>query len=611
MNLVEQTIRSAWPMPDRSEIWDWAARNIDFGSAEAFKGRYNVENVPWIREALRAAKNPYVRKITFIGPPQISGKTKMAETVLAHRVTHQPAKMAFNTVTNVKAEAWSETRLQQLIHCCPAMRERFSDNRHHKKKARIIFRDGTFLIIQGAELDRNRQADSIEFQINDELHLWQRPWYKEMLSRTEAYVKTRKIINISVGGLKGSELHEEWLSGNQGEWCHHCPACAQPFEYVFDHRRPDCNIRFDLSKAIQHADGRLDLTEFNKTVHVVCQNLKCNHPIYWSEDLLIRLNLNGVYIFKNPDANPENVSLHVNAFAIGRKPWAEIMEPWVRLHMRGGIFSSDILKEFITQQLAEFWEDRPVTVNRELRLGNYTRKDMLKPGGWVKEWIRVITFDNQRGSQGDIPHRWFVCRAFATDGSSRLVDCGRLNEWEDCRSKQRELSVPDWSPQRPGPWSAVDRAFDPTEVDKICSHYKWFGLLGQDTPEFLHGPKSIYAGQRMLFSEERYIDIGFGTETSGREFAIYHLWASQKVQDLLAALREGKAQDWELPSDIMEFCPEYVDHINSHRQKLVLDPKTGQEQLVWAKIGGWADHLLDCESMLVVLGLMAGIFKRE
>ena len=64
-----------------------------------------------------------------------------------------------------------------------------------------------------------------------------------------------------------------------------------------------------------------------------------------------------------------------------------------------------------------------------------------------------------------------------------------------------------------------------------------------------------------------------------------------------------------LPSDLMEFAPEYADHINSHRQTMKMD-KTGQEKLSWIKIGGWPDHLYDCESEIVVLGLMAGVFQR-
>ena len=114
----------------------------------------------------------------------------------------------------------------------------------------------------------------------------------------------------------------------------------------------------------------------------------------------------------------------------------------------------------------------------------------------------------------------------------------------------------------------------------------------------------------MLFSEPREIDIGFGTKEQGRMHAVYHLWAANKVQDILAAVRGGKGGDFEVPSDINEFCPEYAEHINSHRSHIEPDRK-GQERRVWKRIGGWPDHLYDCESELTVLGLMAGLYKTE
>lgn len=605
MNLVEQIVRGEWPVADRREVWEWAAQHVDFGNAQAFKGHYNVENVPWTREMLRGFRNPYVRKITFVAPPQESGKTVGAEVCMAWRVATQPAKMAFNTKTNTAAGKWQDTRLPLVMTACRPFKARLSPNPDHTKRGRIVFRDSTFLLIQGAEVDANRQSDSVEVQVNDELHLWEAPWLTQMESRMRAYRETRKQLNISVAGNKGSEFHVAWLEGNQGEWSHHCPACGHPFQYIFDHRHPQCNIRFDLNKVVQHADGRLDLREFTKTVHVLCPQPHCGHRLEYDEEQMARLNRNGVYISQNPDANPEIMSLHVNAFAIGRRPWAQILEPWVRLNLRGGIFAPEILRTFITEDLAEFWEERPIVVSKDIRTGAYTRAEMIAKK-WADEWIRVMCIDNQRGAHGDIPHRWFICRAFARDGRSRLVDCGRINEWADVRKKQLELGVLDG----PGPRVVVDRRYDPVEVDEVCARFKWFGLMGRDDDEYLHSSHSIHGGKRMLFSEERLIDIGYGTKEEGRRHAIYYLWSSQKVQDVLAALRDGQGETFEVPADIMEFCPEYAEHINSHRQAMEVT-RTGQEKRVWKRIGGWPDHLYDCESEAVVLGLMAGVFKRE
>jgi hypothetical protein len=615
LNLVARIHTDTVVLPDRREIHDWAAENVDFGNRAAAKGRFDVANYPWTRDIYRAWKNPYVREITVIMPPQESGKTVAAEVCIGHTIATRPGKIAFNVKTNKKAEHWQETRWEQMLDSMPAVRAKLHANPNKKKKGKIIFADGTWLIAQGAEEDANRQSDSVEYQVNDEVHLWQRPWLKQMHSRLRAYKQTRKILNISVGGDKGSELEERFLAGNQLVWHHHCPACGQPFRYVFDNKHPLCNIRFDLTKVIVHKDGRLDLREFAKTVHAVCPQSHCGHRIDYDEDLLAKLNRNGVAIAQNPDANPEIVSIQVNSFAIGARHWADILEPWVRMSIRGGLFAPEALRTFITEELAEFWEEKPVIMTKEIRLGSYTRQEVLKPKAWKDEWIRLMAMDNQRGKMGDIPHRWFVCRAFSKPDAggrvqSRLVDCGRLNEWSECREKQLELGVPDWSMTRPGPWTVVDRRHDPTTVDEVCAKYKWFGLMGSDRDEFLHGGDSPFTGKLMLFTEPRKIDIGYGTVEQGRQSAIYHLWSSNKVQDILARLRAGKGGEFEVPSDIMDFCPEYAEHINSHR--CVLEPdKGGQEKRTWPRIGGWPDHLYDCECELVVLGLMAGLFKTE
>lgn len=591
---------------DRREIWDWAAEKVNFGTTEAFKGHYDVNNVPWTREILRAFKNPYVRIITAVMPPQESGKTKAAEVCMSWRICNAPGKMAFNSSTNESSKKWYDTRWAQMLKVVDGVKDRFSDDRHETQKKRIVFRDGTFLIIQGAETPTNRQSDSIEVQINDECHLWEKPWMQQMHTRLRAYRDTRKILNISLGGDEDSELHENFNAGNQGEWSHHCPECGKLFQYVFNHKKPTCTIRFDLSKAIIRANGTLDLSEFEKTVRVICPH--CTHEMHYDEERLAKMNQAGAYVFMNPDANPENVSLHVNSFAIGRRPWVKILEPWVRLNIKGGVFSSSILRNFICEELAEFWKDVPIVVSTQLRLGSYTRAEILKPGSWKDEWIRVMGVDNQKGQKGDIPHRWFVCRALARDGRSRLVDCGRINEWSKLQDKARELGVPEWSPALPGPWVAVDRRHNPIDVDEKCAEFKWYGLMGADTDEWLHSKESIHAGKRMPFTEERYIDLGFGTETTGRKHAIYYLFASQKVQDMFEILRDGKAEKFEVPSDIMDFCPEYAEHVNSHRQQMVMQ-KNGQEKRLWTRIGGHPDHLRDCEGNVIVMGLMAGVFN--
>lgn len=614
VGFVEQALRRHVRIPDRREVWEWAGGTrpdksdaaINFGNTTSFKGVYDVANVPWTKEFLRACNDPRVREVTFIAPPQDSGKTKGAEVVLAHRICTNPTNMAWYTSTNVKADQWAETRWEPMLKSVRGIAERFSDNQNAKKRRRIVFKDGTYLLIMGAETEGNRASDSVEVVLRDEMYLWDRPWVKETDDRTGAYRDTAKRINFSVAGSKGSELHEKFIAGNQGEWCHHCPKCDQLFEYVFNSKDPRCNIRFDINAAILHADGRLDLRQFAKTVRVICQNPACKHEMGYDRDRLAKMNQRGVYVPKNPDADPAFVSLHVNAFALGREPWEEILAPWVRMHIRGGVFAQAVLKEFVIKKLAEFWDERPFVVSTELKLADFIRNDMLRPGQWPNEALRVMTCDNQRGSKGDVEHRWFISVAFGRDGACRIVDGGRRNEWEELKRKQVELGIQDPTEDKPGPWVVVDRRYDPVGVDDICATYKWYGMLGSPQDEFVHPPYSPFAGTRQLFTEPRAIDVGFGTSEQGRRYAMYFAWASQKVQDILAGLR--KADLVQFPRDLNDWCPEMPEHMNSHRQ--IMEPtKFGGERRIWVRIGDTPDHLYDCLCQAIAVGCMAGVYK--
>ena len=626
LNLIESLVRENLPLPDNREIWDWAADNIDFGNTQAFKGPYNIDNVPWIMDPLRALKDPRIRTVIFRGPPQISGKTIMAQTYLCWRICERPANLAFNAFTNVKADRWADTRWKTMIGtdqiraACKRIAGRMSENRHDTKKRQNIFKAGDFLIIQGAEVDANRESDSVEVQVNDECQFWGEPWLSEMKSRTDAFSDTYKILNIGLGGTKGTEWSNQWLNSDRREWSHHCPTwiggCDKLFQYRFNLRDPEgATIHFDKTKVLLKTDGTFDYTAFRPTIYVGCPH--CGMRIDYDAELLARMNLESMrrgdgYVCTNPGADPKVIGFHINAFAIGRQPWWEIVEPWIKATMGRSVFEKELMHSFITHKLVEDWDDLPRVNRKEIQFGDYTSADMEKPGAWPDEWIRLMSCDKQHGARGDIPHYWVVIRAFSKTGASRLVWCGRVNEDHQLRELQLKYGVRDWSPELPGPWVVIDRQHKPQEVDALCARFKWYGIMAQENAEKYQHPRgSMMAPDEVAdhyFSEIREIDIGFGSHTGERQIACYMLYVKQKICDILATLISGQADPWECPKDLYAFCPEYADHIGSFHQ--VMESTKQGDKLLWRRIGHNADHLRSCEEQLVVLGLMAGVFKR-
>lgn len=624
MNLIEKLWRDSIPMPDRREIGAWGGEHIDFGNTTAFKGKYSVENTPWMKEVQRAWKDRRCRQIDFIGPPQISGKSTNSEVLIGWNIVNEPCPMSYNTVTGGKADTWSDTRFERLAHSCPPLRQRFHPNPHKKTKNKIIFKDSTFLLIQGAESEPNRQSDSIERQINDEVNLWERPWMEEMINRTNAYPETRKVLNTSVGGTTGSEQHDHWMAGSQGNRAIPCPHCDKLFVPDLDWKEPKkSTMKFDMTAVRVTDRGGFDFTEFDKTVHAECPH--CTRAMKYDRELLAELNRRGEYLHDNPSALPVHVSLRVNAFTIGFEPWPQILHAYVKAVMGKTVNSRMEMAQFVRMVLSSFYEEVPTIVHKNVPRGTYTRAEMVN-GKWSDEWIRVMAVDFQHGSKGEGEHVWFAARAFSRDGRSRLIDCGKIKTWEELRARQIELKIPDSTDGRVGPWVLVDTGYNPKKVNEVCARYRWFGADGADTEHFQHGPNSDFAGLKMYFSEPKRVDLGYGTAEAGRAFAIQFQWASQSVQSILAELRAGRAQSWEVPADIDQFCPEYATHINAHHQIFKEEhrrqkqaERTGKpmntvgkiegDELVWARIGSSPDHLYDCESMICVMGLMAGVYR--
>lgn len=50
--------------------------------------------------------------------------------------------------------------------------------------------------------------------------------------------------------------------------------------------------------------------------------------------------------------------------------------------------------------------------------------------------------------------------------------------------------------------------------------------------------------------------------------------------------------------------------MNSHRQFMEVD-RYQKEKRVWKRIGDTPDHLYDCVCQAVVIGCMAGIYRKE
>jgi hypothetical protein len=80
-----------------------------------------------------------------------------------------------------------------------------------------------------------------------------------------------------------------------------------------------------------------------------------------------------------------------------------------------------------------------------------------------------------------------------------------------------------------------------------------------------------------------------------------HTYATDKVKDILSQLKEGSGAKWELPADTSK---SYKRHLAAEeRQK---SAKTGK--WTWVDIDNGHNHLLDCEVMGIVAGMIHKVY---
>jgi phage terminase large subunit GpA-like protein len=602
MTSLETIWRAAFTTRDNRSITDWAHEHIKFGSDSPFPGLFDADNVPWTRRIYEAWQDPSVRQIIISGCPQLSGKTIAAQVCMAHTQVNDPSPMGFYADTNGKAERFEATRWRPMLDKCPALADRVRT----ATKGRTIFKDGSFLIILGAEAEANRQSDTLRHIVKDEAWRYGAGWGKQIDNRKEAFDRTGdwKTMALGTGGTKGTEFSNDHASGTCEEWHVPCPHCGGMHDYKWDHSDGGVFEKEDVMKA----DGSLDFRATGQTTHIKCPH--CKQRIEYDREERARANLSGEWIATNEDADPSIVSITISAFVVG-KDWRDIMERWIRIGKGHNVGQKQALKDFIRFVLAQFWEDRPIVVKQEMVTGDYTRADMLD-GRMDGEFTRLAAIDYQHGLRGDREHFWFVVRAYRADGSSRLVDCGRVDEVADLddrliAAKVERVSNADHKSSR----VTIDCAFKPDVIYEFCLRFNWVGVRGEDRDmrqnggQYLHKipvKKGVEFRVYKNFSDLKSGQIGVGrTSKYNGLYAPWRAINNQAIEDQLYELRSGKAMAWEVPSDIMDFCPEYGQHINTHA-KLNVSKDESHENYRWTLVGSQEqnpDHLYACEKYLV------------
>lgn len=612
---IESVFRRLFTVKDRRPIVEWAHDNIRFQAGlHSFPGPFDVSNLPWTRRIYEAWKDPKVRRIVVSGAPQSSGKTVAAQVCMAWQATNDPAPIGFYSNTDSNAKFFSDTRWKQMKDSCAPLNAKIAKD----LKQQVMFKDGSFLLMLGAESKANRQSHTFRVIVKDEAWMYDAGAGGEIDKRKDSFNRTGdwKIIELGTGGVAKSEFAENHGKGTREVWEVPCPHCGGYHDYKW--RKDDGGVfRWDLKLA---DDGKtVDIEKTLDTLHVECPH--CHEKITWSQSGRVAANARGRWRATNEQADPSIVSITIPAFASGEE-WRPHVRKWIELGHGRSVGKKKALQDFIMLVLAEFWEDVQTVEKQDLPHGDYCRDDMLNgkwlwPDGTEREVLRLATADYQHGAQGDSEHLWFVVRAYAENGDSRLVDCGRVNGFSDLAVRWEAAGV------KPAPdgnhinsRGFVDIAFNENVILDDLMLHQWMGIRGEDRDtrnrggSFPHTFKKGDTGETFTvwknFSEVKWRAVGVGRSGgSGQYVPAYHI-NNQGIQDILFELRGGRSVTWEVPSDIEEFCPEYAKHLGSHVRRNVA--RDGDKpDFRWQAVSP-QDHLYDCEKYQIGAALIYDLY---
>jgi hypothetical protein len=189
-------------------------------------------------------------------------------------------------------------------------------------------------------------------------------------------------------------------------------------------------------------------------------------------------------------------------------------------------------------------------------------------------------------------HMFLVVRAWAEDGSSRLIWDERVLTYTDVASVQERFGV------HPN-LVFIDAGYATYDVYRECASHGWTALMGDKRATFTHKVKGRKSIER-FYSPRRKVVLGRGQSCS-----VFY-WSNLNIKDTLARLRRNQNPDngpvWEVPDDIDE---DYLAQMEGeHRIK-----KSGK--WMWERIGSRPNHLFDCEAMQVAAATMLKIVGRE
>ena len=433
------------------------------------------------------------------------------------------------------------------------------------------------LVINGANSQSKLQSKPIRWLFLDEVRNYPAGAFEMVSKRTRAFWNARKVL-ISTPNDVDDHVDRAFKEGDQRIYLIACPECGERHELEFE------NLKW-VTDETTYRDNKWDFDALTPTIRYVCP--KCQAELPDRPDIRKQIANSGIWKATNPDAPTQKVSFRWSALLPPWVRWADLVQEFLAARAAMKVGSVEPFKTFRCESLGLPWSTELSEEETEIDLAKH---DDAWP--WDGEKYRFATVDVQKD------HYYFLVRAWAEDGQSRLVHWAKPTSFEDLEALRIEHKVEKHL-------LFIDSGYSANRVYSACNQYGWTCLKGGAAKDFTHKSRDGKTIKR-AFSQKIQIDPGQGTSKQGRlkTVPLFH-WSNPTCKDILANLRDGKGAEWLAYSEAGE---DYEAQMFSER-KVQRHDRAGQAVYEWRKIGKRANHLWDCECMQVVAALMGRVLR--
>lgn len=597
MSLVSESISEGIKDPFPGSELDWIEENVTLPFS-ARSTAFDRQISPQLNKIAHACVDDEHTQVA-VRAATGGSKTTLLEILTPYIISQEPGPMLLIGQNDEMVKEWHESRLSKVLNSCEPVTRLFPTDQNKRRKEAIIF-PHMELFLGGANLS-TLQEKSMRYVWCDECWTWKPGMIGEAKARHHDRWN-RKTILVTQGWDFGHEMDKEFDSGTLNTWGFHCGKCGdwQPYLWGDEHRK--LGVCYELKTS----DGEIDWEATARNVYYQCKH--CSET--WDDTTGKRRAMSdrGEYSESDRRGIPGHISFTYPAYAVWWVPWLKLVQEWVNANEQKRFGHLEPLKQFVQKRKAEVWVEEEMLVGDDL---DATKGGFNIGSSWPDEAERFQTNDVQeKGGR----HFFSGVGAFAKDGRARVLWAGRLDSWEEVRAKQLEYEIR-------GMRVGSDAAHETEEVEAMCARFGWVSLIGDDRLSWQHpDPDNKDQFIDKPYSRHKKIVLGLGTKAQGKAgFCYRFFWSNPFFKDLVHRRMHGRGLPIGVADDIDEVASYmdgrkrigFWDHMRANQKIRRRNKTTGQEEVIWTRIGSRPDHYLDAVRMLLVMAAIGGCLGIE